>query len=104
MQGPITRVDAVGAGAHASLEQELKELMVEALMLEDVSPDDIDSEAPLFDGGLGLDSIDVLELAMALNKRYGVKTRADDERNEQIFASVRSLAAFVADAGKGTGE
>jgi acyl carrier protein len=104
MEGPIVRIDAVGAGAQASLEQELKELMVEALMLEDVTPDDIDSEAPLFDGGLGLDSIDVLELAMALNKRYGVKTQADDERNEQIFASVRSLAAFVAEARKGTGE
>lgn len=104
MEGPIAKVDAVGAGARASLEQEIKELMVEALMLEGVTPDDIDSEAPLFDGGLGLDSIDVLELAMALNKRYGVKTQADDERNEQIFASVRSLAAFVVEASKGTGD
>ena len=52
---------------------------------------------PLFgEGGLGLDSIDVLELAMALHKRYGVKTKGDDERNREIFASVKNLAAFVA--------
>lgn len=83
--------------ATESLQRELKELIVEALMLEDVRAEDIESDAPLFgDAGLGLDSIDVLELAMALNKRYGVKTQADDERNEQIFSSVRNLAAFVA--------
>lgn len=85
----------------ASLERELKELIVEALMLEDVAPDEIDSEAPLFGEGLGLDSIDVLELAMALNRRYGVKTKADDQRNQEIFASVRNLAAFVAEARNG---
>jgi acyl carrier protein len=82
-----------------ALEQEISALIVEALMLEDVAPGDIDPVAPLFgDGpdGLGLDSIDVLELAMALNKRYGVKTQADDDRNQEIFATVRNLAGFVA--------
>ena len=79
-----------------ALEREIKQLIVEALMLEDKDPETIDYEAPLFgEGGLGLDSIDVLELAMALHKRYGVKTKGDDERNREIFASVKNLAAFV---------
>lgn len=78
------------------LETEIKELIVEALMLDDVRPEDIDSEAPLFVTGLALDSIDALELAIAIDKRYGVKIRAEDEANEKIFASVRSLAAHVA--------
>jgi acyl carrier protein len=83
--------------ADAALEREIKQLIVDALMLEDRSADEIDAAAPLFgEGGLGLDSIDVLELAMALHKQYGVKTKGDDGRNREIFASVRSLAAFVA--------
>jgi acyl carrier protein len=66
-------------------------------MLEGVTADEIATDAPLFgEGGLGLDSIDVLELAMALHKRFGVKTKGDDARNREIFASVGSLAAFVA--------
>ena len=77
------------------LEQEIKQLIVDALKLEGVTPASIDSDAPHFSGGLGLDSIDALELAMALRKRYGVKTSADDAENRKIFASVRSLAAFV---------
>jgi acyl carrier protein len=87
--------EASTAGESA-LEREIKQLIVDALMLEDKSADDIDAAAPLFgQGGLGLDSIDVLELAMALHKRYGVKTKGDDARNREIFASVRSLAEFV---------
>ena len=81
----------------ATLVRELKELIIEALMLNDMTPDEIDSSAPLLTEGLGLDSIDVLELAMALNKRYGVKTQADDERNREIFASVDNLARFIAE-------
>ncbi len=81
----------------AALVRELKELIIEALMLNDMTPDEIDSSAPLLAEGLGLDSIDVLELAMALNKRYGVKTQADDERNREIFASVDNLARFIAE-------
>ncbi len=77
------------------LEQEIKQLIVDALKLEGVTPASIDSDSPLFAGGLGLDSIDALELAMAIRKRYGVKTSADDAENRKIFASVRSLAAFV---------
>jgi acyl carrier protein len=80
------------------LEQELKELIVESLMLEDVKPAEIDSEAPLFVEGLGLDSIDALELAMAIEKRFGVKFQADDERNREIFRSVHSLARYIAEA------
>ncbi len=88
--------EASTAGESA-LEGEIKQLIVDALMLEDKRAEDIDAAAPLFGaGGLGLDSIDVLELAMALHKRYGVKTKGDDARNREIFASVRSLAAFVA--------
>jgi acyl carrier protein len=79
-----------------SLEQELKVLIVESLMLEDVKPAEIESSAPLFVEGLGLDSIDALELAMAIEKRFGVKFQADDERNRAIFSSVQSLAQYVA--------
>lgn len=80
------------------LETELKQLIVETLALEDVRPDEIEAEAALFVEGLGLDSIDALELAMALEERYGVQIGEDPELNEKIFASVRSLAAFVDEA------
>jgi len=85
-----------------ALEAQIKELIVEALMLEDIAPAEIDSEAPLFIEGLGLDSIDALELAMALEERFGVHIEDDPEQNREIFASVRSLAAFVTAKG-GTG-
>jgi acyl carrier protein len=78
------------------LEQQVKELIVEALMLDDVRPENIDAEAPLFVTGLGLDSIDALELAMAVDKKFGVRIRADDDQNKHIFSSVRNLAAYVA--------
>ena len=79
------------------LVREIKELIIETLMLQDMAPEDIDEHAPLLVEGLGLDSIDVLELAMAINKRYGVKTKADDAQNRHIFASASNLAAFVAE-------
>jgi acyl carrier protein len=79
-----------------SLEAELKQLIVEVLMLEDVRPEDIDSDTPLFNEGLGLDSIDSLDLAMALEEVYGVRTGDDADANRSHFGSVRSLAAFVA--------
>jgi acyl carrier protein len=79
----------------ARLERELKELIVRALKLDDVAVDEIDSEAPLVGEGLGLDSIDVLELAMAVQKEFGVRAQADDAQNQRIFASVKSLAAFI---------
>jgi acyl carrier protein len=77
------------------LEQEIKELIISSLALEDVSPQDIDPAAPLFVEGLGLDSIDALELGLALQKRYGVTLSADSEETRRHFSSVRALAAFV---------
>lgn len=77
------------------LELELKHLIVDALKLDDVRAEDIDSQAPLFREGLGLDSIDALELAVALGSRYGLKLKSDDSRNREIFQSVRSLAQHI---------
>lgn len=81
----------------AGLELELKKLIIEALALEDVEPEDIVSEDPLFVEGLGLDSIDALEITMVLEERYGLQIEDDAEQNKKIFASVAALAAFVAD-------
>lgn len=78
-----------------SIESRLKTLIVDSLMLEDIAPDEIEDEAPLFGEGLGLDSIDALELALAIHKEFGVRTSADDERNREIFFSVRSLSDFI---------
>lgn len=75
-------------------EREVARLIVSALSLE-TPPEDIAPEAPLFNTGLGLDSIDALELALAISKAYGVQLRSDDERNHRIFASLRSLAAHI---------
>ena len=77
------------------LEQEVKQLIIDVLQLEDIGPDDIDSDAPLFVEGLGLDSIDALELGVALQKRYGISLSADSEDTRRHFASVRALAALV---------
>lgn len=82
--------------ASEDLYAEIKTLIVEALALEDVEPEEIETDAPLFVEGLGLDSIDALELAMELEERYGVTVEDDPDRNQQIFASVKSLAEFVA--------
>jgi acyl carrier protein len=76
-------------------ERELAELRVESLNLEDVAPDAIDPEPPLFNSGLGLDSIDALELALAISKRYGFQLRSDNDENRRIFASLRALSAHV---------
>jgi acyl carrier protein len=78
------------------LEQEIKELIISALSLEDMRPEDIDAAAPLFEEGLGLDSIDALELGLALQKRYGVTLSEDSQEPRRHFASVQALAAFVA--------
>jgi acyl carrier protein len=78
-----------------SIENRLKRLIVEALMLDDVVPEEIEDEAPLFVEGLGLDSIDALELALAVHKEFGVRTSAEDERNREIFFSVKSLSEFI---------
>ena len=68
-----------------SLENRVKSLIVESLALEDVTPADIETDAPLFVEGLGLDSIDALELALALHEEFGIKTSPEDERNREIF-------------------
>ena len=86
-----------------SLEFRLKKLIVEALILEDLKPEDIETEAPLFVEGLGLDSIDALELALAIHQEFGVRTTQGDERNREIFSvapasftrSARGTATFT---------
>ena len=82
---------------HEQLETEIKGLIIEALVLEDMTPEGIASEAPLFGEGLGLDSIDALEIAMVLEQKYGVVVDDDEELNRERFASVRNLASFVAE-------
>ena len=76
---------------------ELKALLIFELNLEDITPDDIDASAPLFRDGLGLDSIDALELAVVLDKKYGIKIKSSDERNKEIFSSLNALADFISD-------
>ncbi|MDB5847656.1 MAG: acyl carrier protein [Rhodoferax sp.] len=83
-----------------NIELEIKELIISALSLEDMKPEDIDSEAPLFVEGLGLDSIDALELGVALQKRYGVTMSGDTAEVRSHFASVKALANFVSAATK----
>ena len=83
---------------HEALHAELKKLIVETLGLEDVTPDEIETDAPLFGGSLDLDSIDALEIAMILEERYNVTLGDDPEANQQIFESVRTLGVFVAES------
>jgi acyl carrier protein len=77
------------------LEQEVKELIIDVLQLEDIEPADIDSAAPLFVDGLGLDSIDALELGVALQKHYGISLSADAADTRQHFASVNALVKLI---------
>ena len=81
--------------AQTPTERELAALIVEALNLPDVHAEDIDPEAPLFGSGLALDSIDALEIAVAIAQRYKVQLRADDEATKRVFANLRSLAAHI---------
>jgi len=78
-----------------SLEDELKQLIVTTLRLEDIRPEDIDSEQPLFNEGLGLDSIDGLELGIALSKTYKIEFSHNPEENKQYFTNVKTLVAFI---------
>ena len=82
--------------AHTALEQEIARLIIDTLNLEDLLPADIPPQQPLFGEGLGLDSVDALELALALQKRYDIRIASDDKDARRHFASVASLAAFVA--------
>lgn len=79
-----------------TLEDDIKSLIVEALELEDIRPEDIDAEAPLFGEGLGLDSIDALELGVALKKRFGLTLASNDPAIKDHFRSVASLTRLIA--------
>ena len=79
----------------ADLQREVAELMIECLNLE-VTADQIPPDAPLYGDGLGLDSIDVLEVALVVSKRYGLQLRADSADNQHIFSSLRSLSDYIA--------
>lgn len=77
------------------MENEIKQLIIDALALEDMTVDEIDSHAPLFNDGLGLDSIDALELGLAIRKKYNVKIEAENEEVVKIFSSVATLADYI---------
>lgn len=85
--------------AQTEHERQLAAILIEALDLEDLEPEDIGPEAPLFGldsaDSLGLDSIDALEISLAIMQNYGVKLKADDENNKAIFANLRSLSEFI---------
>ena len=80
---------------NTALQLEIAELMVQALNL-DTAAAEIEPDAPLYGSGLGLDSIDILEVALVVSKRYGLQLKSDNENNHQIFSSLRSLAEYVA--------
>jgi acyl carrier protein len=83
------------SSSQTALQSEIAVLLVEALNL-DIAPATIDPEAPLYGEGLGLDSIDILEVALVISQRYGFQLRSDDEENVRIFTSLASLADHVA--------
>jgi len=83
----------------SSLNQQIKELIINALELEDIKPENIVDSEPLFGEGLRLDSIDALELGIALKKKFGVKFSAENTDNKKHFASVNALAAYIEAAG-----
>lgn len=76
-------------------QHELATLVIESLNLEAVTPEQIDPDAPLFGGELGLDSIDALELALAVSKRYGIQLRSDNPDNRRVFGSLRALSDHI---------
>lgn len=85
------------------LEQEVKQLIIDSLQLEDITVNDIETDAPLFVDGLGLDSIDALELGVALQKRYGIALSADSNDTRRHFASVRALIELIENNKKNKG-
>ncbi len=96
MADSIDNTPSVRPPADEALVREIAEQIVSALNLE-VAPADIDPAAPLYREGLGLDSIDILEVALVVSKRYGFKLRDDDQENVRIFRSLEALAATVAE-------
>jgi acyl carrier protein len=95
MQQAATNNPELAGSADPALQREVAVLIVDALGLE-VQPGDITADAPLYGDGLGLDSIDILEVALVVSKKYGFQLRSDDENNVRIFQSVGSLAAHIA--------
>lgn len=81
--------------ADSALESELKQLVINTLELEDITADDIKTDEALFDDGLGLDSIDALELGMAVKKKYNLQLSYDKEENKKYFYSIKTLAEFI---------
>ena len=79
------------------LEQELKQFIIDTMRLEDLSVDDIDSDAPLFFDGLGLDSLDALELGVGISKKYDIKLNNTPKENQKIFSNVKAMAKFVSE-------
>ncbi|MBQ0755795.1 MAG: acyl carrier protein [Amphritea sp.] len=79
----------------SNLQLEIKQMIIETLDLEDISPGEIIDDEPLFVDGLGLDSIDALEIGLALQKRYGIKLKADSEDTREHFSSVNALATLI---------
>ena len=79
----------------SELELELKKFVIDTLALEDLSPEDIESSAPLFGDGIGLDSVDALELGVALHKKYNIKLDPKDDSTHEHFSSIKSLASLV---------
>lgn len=77
------------------LHDEIKQLIITTLDLDDLVVNDIDSEAPLFNDGLGLDSIDALELGIALKKKYNITFLSDEEKNKEHFYSINTIAKFI---------
>jgi acyl carrier protein len=86
----------MNAREHDALEREIAQLIIDTLNLEDLAADDIPPEQPLFGEGLGLDSVDALELALALQNRYGLRVESDAKNAREHFATVANLAAYVA--------
>lgn len=94
-EGPVSTPPTSGAAPFDPvLELELTELIIQSLNL-DLAVADVDPQGPIYGDGLGLDSIDILEIALVVSKKYGFQLRSDDERNVQIFSSLRSLAQHV---------
>ena len=96
MPNSIDALPAEGREADPALVREIAELIRSALNL-DIPADQIDPRAPLYKEGLGLDSIDILEVALVVSKRYGFKLKEDDQDNARIFRSLHALAAHVAE-------
>jgi acyl carrier protein len=90
-----SRLIASGGGTMNTLISDLRELLIEILDLEGISPDDIDPAVPLFGDGLGLDSIDALEIGVAVQKKYKVKLDATSEKTREYFYSIENLARFI---------